>query len=112
MEAVVGKGRRWLFHDGYDSMFCYRFVMYNPFYGSSKVWQQWGKSMAKMWKTTPNVVFAISTPPPICYSSFSFIGGVAKEVITKLGCEKYFCRVTYWAPPEMLLEDMIHKKEP
>jgi hypothetical protein len=35
--------------------------------------------------------FALSSPPPICCpSSFSFIGGVAKEYITKLGCEKYF----------------------
>jgi hypothetical protein len=52
--------------------------------------------MAKMWKTTPNlVVFAISTPPPICYSCFNFMDGVPKEVITKFGCEKYFCRVTY-----------------
>jgi hypothetical protein len=23
------------------------------------------------------------------------MSGVAKEYITKLGCEKYFCRVTY-----------------
>jgi hypothetical protein len=53
--------------------------------------------MAKMWKTIPNVVvnLLLVTPPPICYSSFNFMGGVAKEVITKLGCEKYFCRVTY-----------------
>ncbi len=47
--------------------------------------------------------FAISSPPPICCPSISFIGGVAKEYITKLGCEKYFrSRVTYWAPLEML----------
>jgi hypothetical protein len=25
------------------------------------------------------------------------MGGVAKEYITKLGCEKYFCRVKYSA---------------
>jgi hypothetical protein len=25
----------------------------------------------------------------------SFIGGVAKEYVTDLGCEKYFLRVTY-----------------
>jgi hypothetical protein len=36
--------------------------------------------------------FAISSLPPICYPSFSFIGGVAKEYTTKLGCEKYFRR--------------------
>jgi hypothetical protein len=24
-----------------------------------------------------------------------FMGGVAKKYITKLGCEKYFCKVTY-----------------
>jgi hypothetical protein len=29
-------------------------------------------------------------PPLICCPSFSFMGGVAKEYITKLGCEKYF----------------------
>jgi hypothetical protein len=40
--------------------------------------------------------------PPICYRNFSFIGGVAKEYITKLGCEKYFRRVMYQAPLEML----------
>jgi len=39
--------------------------------------------------------FATSSPPPICCPPFSFIGGVAKEYITKLGCEKYFRRVTY-----------------
>jgi hypothetical protein len=32
-------------------------------------------------------------PPRICCPGFSFIiGGVAKEYITKLGCEKYFAR--------------------
>jgi hypothetical protein len=46
--------------------------------------------------------FAISRPAPICCPTFSFMGGVAKEYLTKLGCEKYFQRVTYWAPLEML----------
>ncbi len=46
--------------------------------------------------------FVISSPSPICCPSFSFIGGVAKEYGTKLGCEKYFLRVTYSAPLEML----------
>ncbi len=36
--------------------------------------------------------FAISSPPPICYLIMS---GVAKKQKTKLGCEKYFCRITY-----------------
>jgi len=36
--------------------------------------------------------------------SFSFIREVAKEYITKLECEKYFHRVTYSAPLEMLLQ--------
>jgi hypothetical protein len=27
--------------------------------------------------------------------SFSLMGGFAKKQITKLGCEKYFCSVTY-----------------
>jgi hypothetical protein len=35
--------------------------------------------------------FAISSPPPICCPSFSFMKRVAKNYITKLGCEKYFC---------------------
>jgi hypothetical protein len=43
--------------------------------------------------------FAISSPSPICYPSFSFMGGTAKKYITKLGCEKHFGKVTYWAPP-------------
>jgi hypothetical protein len=46
--------------------------------------------------------FVINSPPPICCPSLSFIGGVAKEYITKLGLEKYFRRVTYWAQLEML----------
>jgi hypothetical protein len=41
-------------------------------------------------------------PSPICCPPFSFVGGVAEEYITKLGCEKYFLRVTYSAPLEML----------
>jgi hypothetical protein len=48
-------------------MSCYRFVTYNPLYESSKAWQQWGKSMEKMWKTTPNVV--VSSPVPSSCSS-------------------------------------------
>jgi hypothetical protein len=32
------------------------------------------------------------------------MGGVAKEYTSKLGCEKYFHRITYRAPLEMLLE--------
>jgi hypothetical protein len=47
--------------------------------------------------------FAISSPPPTYCASFSFMGGVAKEYITELGCEKYFRRVTYQALLEMLL---------
>ncbi len=46
--------------------------------------------------------FVINSLPPICCPSFSIIGGVAKEYITKLGCEKYFHRVTNWAPLEIL----------
>jgi len=34
--------------------------------------------------------FAISSPSPICCPGFSFTGGVVKECLTKLGCEKYF----------------------
>jgi hypothetical protein len=39
----------------------------------------------------------ISSPPTylLAVPSFSFIGGVAKELRTKLGCEKYFLTVTY-----------------
>jgi hypothetical protein len=40
----------------------------------------------------------------VCCLSFSFMGGVAKEYITKLGCEIYFRRVIYWAALEMLLK--------
>jgi hypothetical protein len=47
-------------------------------------------------------------PPPICCPSFSFMGGDAKEYITKLGCEKYFRRITYWTPLEMLLGYLCH----
>jgi hypothetical protein len=42
--------------------------------------------------------FSISSPWPICCPSFSFMGGVAKQIgyITKLGCEFlfyiFFCR--------------------
>ncbi len=36
--------------------------------------------------------FDISSPAPICCPSFSFMGGVAKEYITKLGWEKKFLR--------------------
>jgi hypothetical protein len=43
-------------------MSCYRFVTYSPWYESSKAWQQWGKSMGKMWKTTPNVVVGPTLP--------------------------------------------------
>ncbi len=46
--------------------------------------------------------FAIS-PPPVCCPHFSFMGDVAKQYITKLGCEIYFRRVTYWALLEMLM---------
>ncbi len=53
---------------------CFRFAHHNN-------WSRW---------------FAISSLPPIRCPSFSFIAGVAKEYITKLGCEKYFSRVTYW----------------
>jgi hypothetical protein len=33
-------------------------------------------------------------PAPICCPSFILMDGVAKKYITKLGCEKYFWRVT------------------
>jgi hypothetical protein len=39
--------------------------------------------------------FLILVPWPICCPNFSFMGGVAKKEITKLGCEKYFWRTTY-----------------
>jgi hypothetical protein len=54
--------------------------------------------------------FAISSRPPIFCPSFSFMGGVGKEDTTKLGCERYFRRVTYWAPLEMLLEQYFGKQ--
>jgi hypothetical protein len=52
--------------------------------------------------------FAFSSPSPICCPSFSsFIGGVAKEYITKLGCEKYF----RGAHPRAQLEMLLHHKK-
>jgi hypothetical protein len=56
--------------------------------------------------------FAITSSLPICCPSFSFMGGVAKEYITKLGCEKYFSMIRYWALLEMLLghKDYKHGK--
>jgi hypothetical protein len=38
---------------------------------------------------------AISNLPPICSLKFNFMDGVGEKKITKLGCEKYFCRATY-----------------
>jgi hypothetical protein len=49
---------------------CFRFAHHND-------WSRW---------------FVISSPSPICCPTFSFIGGIAKENITKLGCQKYFHR--------------------
>jgi hypothetical protein len=49
--------------------------------------------------------FAISSPPPIWCLGLSLMGGVVKEHISKLGCEKYFSSVTYWAPLEMLEDE-------
>jgi hypothetical protein len=42
----------------------------------------------------------ISSVSPIGSPSFSFMGGVRKKA--KLGCGKYFSRVTYWALLEIL----------
>jgi hypothetical protein len=39
--------------------------------------------------------FAISSAPLVCCPTFSFMGELAKEYKTKLGCEKYFRRVTH-----------------
>jgi len=36
------------------------------------------------------VGFTLRSSPPVCYPSFTFMGGVAKKYITKLGCEKIF----------------------
>jgi hypothetical protein len=41
--------------------------------------------------------FAISSLPPICSPNFSFMGELGNKSITKLGYEKYFCRVAHWA---------------
>jgi hypothetical protein len=48
--------------------------------------------------------FAISSPThPICCPSFNFTCGVAKRVNNWTWMlKKIFCRVTYWAPLEML----------
>jgi hypothetical protein len=50
----------------------------------------------------PGGLLLVVVPSPICCSSFGFIGGVERKYITELGCEKYFCKVTYSAPLEML----------
>jgi hypothetical protein len=51
--------------------------------------------------------FAITSLSPICSPSCgSFMGRVAQKWISTLGCEKYLCRVTYWAPLEMLLDSI------
>jgi hypothetical protein len=47
--------------------------------------------------------FAISSPPRICSSNFSFIGGIAKKKTAKLRHLILLFRVTYWALLEMLL---------
>jgi hypothetical protein len=47
--------------------------------------------------------FAISSPPCIWSSSFSFIGAVPKQKTAKLRHLILLSRVTYWAPLEMLL---------
>jgi hypothetical protein len=45
--------------------------------------------------------------PPICCPAFSFIiGGVAKEYITKLGCEKYFAQG--YIPSTLLEMILLH----
>jgi hypothetical protein len=46
--------------------------------------------------------FAINSLPPGCSPTFSLMGGEPK-IKTKLGYEKYLCKVTYWAPLGMLL---------
>jgi hypothetical protein len=38
----------------------------------------------------PSGLLRTSCLPRICSSGFSFMGGVATNVITKLGCENYF----------------------
>jgi len=50
----------------------------------------------------PSPWFAISSLPTYLLSQFQ--DGVKKVNISKLGCEKYFCKVTYSPPLEMLLE--------
>jgi hypothetical protein len=51
--------------------------------------------------------FAISSAPRICCPNFSLMGEVIKEYRTKLGCERYFRKVTCWAQLEMLLVNVI-----
>jgi hypothetical protein len=36
--------------------------------------------------------FAISSLSPICSPNFSYVARADKSQITKLGCEKYFCK--------------------
>jgi len=43
----------------------------------------------------PDGLLLVGLPPLIYCPSFSFMGGVAEEYITKFGCEKHFGRVTF-----------------
>ncbi len=38
----------------------------------------------------PGGLLLVVVPPPVCSPHLSFMGEVAKEYITKLGCQKYF----------------------
>jgi hypothetical protein len=57
-----------------------------------------------LWVVAQQLAGTIRSCPPISCPSFCFMGGVAKDYSTKLGCENYFRRVVYWVPLEMLLQ--------
>jgi hypothetical protein len=54
--------------------------------------------------------FAISSPSPICCRSFSFMGGVAKEYITKTWMWKLFSQGHILSTPGGALTIMTHEE--
>ncbi len=74
-------------------MFWYRFVTYRQWYESSKAWQQWGKSMVKMCKTTPNVVVNLMIWHKVKIGDFNIVVSVTCKTFRKKHLNKpcYYC---------------------
>jgi hypothetical protein len=69
----------------------------------NRIWLLLSASDRLIMMIGPSGLLLVVPHLPMCCLSFSFMGGVVKKYITKLGCETYFCKVTYSAPLEMLL---------